>query len=157
MNQIMKKRHPNHRLVKIHRNYTVNEVAILFDRHKNTVRNWVKSGLAVIDEKRPMLFHGQDLVAFFKNRREKNRHSCQPEELFCVKCRRPRIPEDYMAEFVHVTEQFGRLRGICPDCGFTMNKNVSHKNLGDIAAVIDITFPKKQQQLIKMSKTTVNC
>jgi uncharacterized protein YjcR len=51
----MGKRHPNHRLVKIHRNYTVEDIANLFGIHKNTVRNWVKDGLATIDEKRPML------------------------------------------------------------------------------------------------------
>ena len=33
----MAKRHPNHRQVKIHRNYTVEEIASLFGIHKNTV------------------------------------------------------------------------------------------------------------------------
>ena len=41
----MRKRHPNPRLVKIHRNYTVEEIATLFGIHKNTVRDWVKAGL----------------------------------------------------------------------------------------------------------------
>ena len=58
----MGKRHSNHRLVKIHRNYTVEEIAKLFGIHKNTVRNWVKDGLATIDDKRPMLILGHELV-----------------------------------------------------------------------------------------------
>ena len=62
----MKKRHPNHRLVKIHRNYTVEEIADLFGIHKNTVRGWVKVGLAISDDKRPMLILGHDLVAFLQ-------------------------------------------------------------------------------------------
>jgi transposase len=37
---------PNPNLAKIHRNYTVEEVANLFSVHKNTVRLWVKDGLA---------------------------------------------------------------------------------------------------------------
>ena len=37
----MKRRHPNHRLVKIHRSYTVEEIATLFGVHKNTVSHWV--------------------------------------------------------------------------------------------------------------------
>ena len=64
----MKKRHPNHRLVKIHRNYAVEEIAKLFGIHKNTVRTWVKNGLSAIDEKRPMLILGHELVEFLKAR-----------------------------------------------------------------------------------------
>jgi transposase len=46
----MGKRHPNYRLVKIHRSYAVEEIAKLFGIHKNTVRCWVKDGLATIDD-----------------------------------------------------------------------------------------------------------
>jgi hypothetical protein len=34
-------RYPNYRLVKIHRNYTVEEIARLLKVHKNTVRGWI--------------------------------------------------------------------------------------------------------------------
>jgi hypothetical protein len=33
----MRKRHPNHRLVKSHRNYTVEEITRLLGKHENTV------------------------------------------------------------------------------------------------------------------------
>ena len=46
--KVMSKR-PNPNLAKIHRNYTVEEVADLFSVHKNTVRLWVKNGLATND------------------------------------------------------------------------------------------------------------
>ena len=59
-------RHPNHRLAKIHRNYTVDEVANLFAVHRNTVRQWIKSGLPTTDSRRPLLILGRDLVAFLK-------------------------------------------------------------------------------------------
>jgi DNA-directed RNA polymerase specialized sigma24 family protein len=51
----MGKRRPNYRQVKIHRNYTVEEIASVFGIHKNTVREWIKAGLPVLDDKRPML------------------------------------------------------------------------------------------------------
>ena len=62
----MSKRHPNPRLAKIHRNYTVEEVASLFGVHRNTVREWVKRGLPTSDDRRPMLILGRDLVAFLQ-------------------------------------------------------------------------------------------
>jgi transposase len=40
---------PNPNLAKIHRNYTLEEVANLFSVHKNTVRLWVKGGLATVN------------------------------------------------------------------------------------------------------------
>ena len=57
----MGKRHPNHRRVKIHRSYTVDEIARLFGIHKNTVRQWLKSGLPTIDNRRPTMARGADL------------------------------------------------------------------------------------------------
>jgi hypothetical protein len=83
----MSKRHPNPRLAKIHRNYTVDEIANLFGVHKNSVRNWVKGGLPTSDDRRPMLILGRDLVAFLHARRVKNKRPCQPGEIYCMRCR----------------------------------------------------------------------
>jgi transposase len=77
----MAKRHPNHRQVKTHRNYTVEEIAGLFGIHKNTVREWIKAGLPVLDDKRPMLILGPELAVFLQARRIKNKQSCQPGQM----------------------------------------------------------------------------
>ena len=74
----MRKRRPNYRLVKIHRSYTVEEVARLFGTHKNTVRAWVKAGLPTCDSKRPTLILGRELAAYLQARRTKNKRPCQP-------------------------------------------------------------------------------
>jgi len=62
----MSKRHLNHLHVKVHRNYTVEEIANRFGIHKNTVRNWQKNGLATIDDRKPMLFYGQTLATYLQ-------------------------------------------------------------------------------------------
>ena len=80
----MRKRHPNPRLAKIHRNYTVDEIASLFGVHKNSVRNWVNGGLPISDDRRPMLILGRDLVAFLHARRVKNKRPCQPGEILSL-------------------------------------------------------------------------
>ena len=95
----MRKRRPNYRLVKIHRNYTVEEVARLFGTHKNTVRAWVKAGLPTCDSKRPMLILGRDLPAYLQARRTRNKRPCKPGEIYCVRCRAPKRPAGDMAEY----------------------------------------------------------
>ena len=74
----MGKRHPNYRLVKIHRNYSVEDIARLCGKHKNTVRAWLKGGLYPIDKSRPVLVHGQVLAAFFKGRRTAGKRPSPP-------------------------------------------------------------------------------
>ena len=140
----MGKRYPNHRLVKIHRNYTVEEIAKLFGIHKNTVRNWIKDGLAIIDDKRPMLILGNGLVEFIKKRRTKNKQPCKPGELYCVRCRVPKFPADDMVDFTAVTEKIGNLKAICPDCHSIMNQRVSLARIEEVFGNMDITFPKEQ-------------
>jgi len=152
----MGKRYPNPQLVKIHRSYTVEEVARLLGKHKNTVRNWVKDGLATIDDKRPMLILGPDLVAFLQARRSKNKQSCKPGQLYCVRCRVPKFPEGNMADYEPVTEKIGNMIAICPDCDSIMNRWVSMARIAEICGNIDITFPEEQRHIVKRAKPTEN-
>ena len=112
----MKKRLHNPNLAKIHRNYTVEEVADLYDVFKGTVRAWIKAGLPVLNDKRPMLILGSDLVAFHQARRTKNKQQCKPGEMYCVCCRAPKKPAGDMADCRIITETIGNLEAICPDC-----------------------------------------
>lgn len=153
----MAKRHPNHRLVKTHRSYSVEEVAGLFGIHKNTVRNWIKNGLAPIDSKRPTLIQGSVLVEFLQARRTRNKQSCKPGELYCVRCRVPRPAGGDMADYSPVNEKTGNLTAICPVCYATMNRRVSLAKIGEISGNIDITFPEELRHIVDSSKPSVNC
>jgi hypothetical protein len=152
----MGKRHPNHRLVKIHRSYTVGEIAHLFGSHKNRVRAWVKAGLPICDEKRPMLILGHDLASFLQTRRARKKQTCQPGELYCVRCRAPKFPWGDMAEYQPVTEKIGSLEAICPDCGSMMYRRVSQAKLDQVRGKLDITFPQALQRISESNEPTVN-
>lgn len=135
-------RHPNPRLAKIHRNYTVEEVASVFHVHRNTVREWVKRGLPTNDDKRPMLILGRDLAAFLQARRVKNKRPCQPGQIYCVRCRAPKAPAGDMADYKPVTATLGSLIGICPDCGVLMYRRVNVAKLHQIRGQLEITLPQ---------------
>ena len=151
-----KKRHPNPRLVKIHRNYTVEEIASLFGVHRNTVRQWIKQGLPTSDQKRPFLILGRDLVAFLQARRAKNKRPCQPGEIYCVRCRAPKAPAGDMADYQIVTETLGNLIAICPDCNAIMNRRVSLAKLEQIRGRLDITMPQALRHIGESTQPSVN-
>lgn len=152
----MKKRHPNYRLVKIHLNYTVEEIANLFGSHKNTVRAWIKTGLPTIDDKRPVLILGRELAAFLKSRRAKKKQKCQPGEMYCLRCRAPKIPDGNMVDYEVVTEKIGNLVAICPDCYLTMNRRVSFAKLDQVIGKMDITFSQALRHINESIQPTVN-
>ena len=95
----MPKRRANHRLAKIHRSYSVEEIARLYGIHRNTVRQWLKSGLPTTDQKKPLLILGLDLAEFLQMRQARNRRTCGPGQMYCLRCREPKRPADNLAEF----------------------------------------------------------
>jgi len=129
-----KRRRPNYRLVKIHRNYTVEEIASLFGIHENTVRAWLKDGLAPIDRSRPTLVHGQVLVDFLKARRSARKHPCPPGHLYCFKCRAPKPPEDGVVTIQPVSGGVSKVAAVCPTCGGTMYRRASDHRLKEFGA-----------------------
>ena len=152
----MSKRQPNHRLVKIHRSYTVEETARLFGTHRNTVRAWIKAGLPTTDRKRPALILGRALSAFLQQRRAKNKRPCGPGEMYCVRCRLQKCPAGEMAEYQPCTEALGSLIGICPDCEAIMYRRVSRAKLHLVQGNLSVTFAVPRRQVSDSQPTSVN-
>lgn len=153
----MAKRCPNYQLAKIHRNYTVDEVARLCGVHRNTVRDWIKRGLPTIDHTRPVLIHGRDLALFLKEKRLKNKQTCQPGELYCVRCRAPKNPAGDMADYKELTATLGNLVGICPTCECIMNRRVNLAKLERVSGKLDIRMPQARPLLSESTSPSVNC
>ena len=138
----MGKRHPNPRLVKIHRSYTVDEAASRLGVHKNTVREWIRRGLPTNDNKRPLLILGRDLLAYLQARRVRNKRPCRAGELYCLRCRTPKEPAGGMVEYQATTPMLGNLVAICPDCHAIMNRRASVAKLNLLKPHMDITMPQ---------------
>ena len=63
-----KKRTYNTRLIKRDYCYFVWEIADLLHLHPNAVRRWIKAGLLSVDDHRPVLVYGGDLIEFLDTR-----------------------------------------------------------------------------------------
>lgn len=152
----MKKRSHNYRRIKIHRSYTVEEIASLFSIHKNTVRVWIKEGLRTTDNKRPMLIQGRDLAAFLQARRVKNKKKCNHGEMYCVRCHAPRTPAENMVDYQSINEKIGNLIAICSCCHSIMNRRVSLANLKHVLGKMIITLPPALQHIDDRNQPSIN-
>ncbi len=149
-------KHLNPNRAKIHRNYTVEEVANLFSIHKNTVRTWIKNGLPVCDERRPILILGAQLRAYLQEKRQSRKHKCRIDEMFCMRCRCPRRPAADMVDLAPVSASANRLTGLCPDCGSLMNRFASDSSLERIKEKLDVSTPQSLQHINKSNLLPVN-
>lgn len=147
---------PNPNLAKIHRNYSVEEVAGLFSVHKNTVRMWIKDGLPTIDNKRPLLIRGSCLRDYLQSKRASAKRKCRPDEIYCVRCRVPQRPAENMVEYEVININTGRLMGLCPWCNGIINKYFNVAQLEQIQGKLDITLPKALKHINESSKPLVN-
>lgn len=152
----MHPRRLNHRLVKIHRSYTVEEIATLLVVHRNTVREWIKRGLPTVDERRPTLIQGSQLSDFLQARRQSGKRHCRPDEIYCMKCREPRRPLDNEVEYRPLTPSLGNLVGICSTCAGWMYRRASSASVAEIRAKVTVTFPKGQEHIGESFQPSVN-
>lgn len=152
----MAQRLPNPRRVKIHRSYTVEEIARLYGLHRNTVRQWIKHGLPVCDDQRPRLILGSALRAYLTAKREKNKRPCKPGELYCVRCRIPQAPALGMADYLPLTPTSGNLMGICPCCDALMHRRVSLAKLATVCGELQVMQTQARRHIDESDKPSVN-
>jgi hypothetical protein len=121
----MSARRINPNVIKTHRCYSIGELSDRLGVHKNTVRNWQRSGLTPIDDGRPILFQGGAIRDFLKKQNVSRKVPCGPGRFYCLRCREPRSPAGAMVDFLPVTERSGNLRAICETCGTLMHRRAS--------------------------------
>lgn len=153
----MANRLQNPRKAKIHRNYTVDEVARLYDVHRNTVRHWIAQGLAVCDDRRPTLILGAALAEFLSRKRAKHKRPCGSGQIYCVGCRAPQRPAEGMADYKPLTATSGNLIGLCPQCESMIFRRVNFAKLNDVKGDLDVRIAHGREHIAEISVPTVNC
>jgi hypothetical protein len=147
---------PNPRLAKIHRSYTVEEIAKLYGVHRNTVRAWIGRGLPTIDQRRPVLVLGSHLADYLRERRTANKRPCGPGEIYCLRCREPRAPAGGVVRYHPLTPTQGNLLGVCGCCGAGLNRRVSVAKLPLVQAVLSVTPPQARERIDESPLPSLN-
>lgn len=139
-------KHPNGRLIKTHRCYTVAEAAQALGVAKVTVRRYLKVGLPCLDDQRPLLILGKDLKDFL-NEKRKQKQSCRIDECYCMSCKAPRKPAFDEVE-VHPTKGGrGNMHALCNVCSTVMHKAVSADGLKALRANLTVTTVQAETRL----------
>ena len=151
------KRRFDPRRAKIHRSYSIEEVARLYGVHKQTVRNWMKAGLPHLSERRPHLILGYELRKYHADRRQNARRPCQDGELFCLRCRTPKRPAGDMLDYIPMSLVSGNLQGICPACDGLMHRRASLVKVDTVKGLCEVAYPHGQQRLIDTPSPSLDC
>jgi hypothetical protein len=149
-------RRQNPKLAKIHRTYTVEEAATLYGVHRNTVRAWLKQGLAAIDKERPLLIQGSSLGAFLQSRRTQAKRPCGLGEIYCVRCREPKQPADGRVRYSPLTPITGNLIGRCPTCDASLYRRTRAATLGQFEAVFRVALSEASQHINQRTEPSPN-
>lgn len=143
----MSKKRVDYRRVKKHHSYTIEDAARLLGVHKNTVRNWLKDGLASVDQSRPILIQGEVLKVYLQDRQRKAKTPCPHGTLYCLKCRAPRRPAMGMVELVPLTGGAGNLTALCEVCETVMCRRARRETLPVIMPGIEVQLRQVQPHI----------
>jgi helix-turn-helix protein len=151
-----KKRTYNVRRIKRDFSYSVQEISGIFGIHKNTIRQWIRGGLVLNDKNKPYLIHGSTLIDFLRRRQNSRKQTCQPNQLYCFKCRCPRPVWGNLADLTIKNEKLANLSALCAVCESPMNRVISRRNALNLRTIFNIQT-KGEEQLMGCELPSVNC
>ena len=125
--------------------YDIDEVCALYadlGLHPQTVRKWIKQGLKTIDNGKPALIYGHDLIAYLRKNNQSNKRKTAFDQMFCMSCQdaRPIFRSEIAVE---QKAQFLKVQGVCRECKSKMFKNYKLQDFAEL---------RKQFQLVGVSE-----
>ena len=96
--------------------YTFEMAARIVGVSHATFRKFPSEGLRVINDKRPHLVRGADLIEFLTKRMDANRPIMVEGQYYCMTCRASRDARAGTVSFTQHTAMTGRLSAICDEC-----------------------------------------
>jgi len=95
--------------------YTADEAQRLYEVCRNTVSNWVQSGLRPADAREPQLFRGGELFRYHQERVAASKRPIRVGEFNCVSCKLRVVPDTSTVR-PFFTQRSRAIEGACPDC-----------------------------------------
>lgn len=145
------------RFIKIHRSYSVEDIARTLNVHKNSVRSWIKSGMPTVDNTRPILVLGSDLKLWLETRRKANKRPCKAGTIYCFKCREPKAPALGMIEYKPMNSKMGNLNALCEACGTVMHRRIKEIDIPIKMPDLEVQIREAPPSIIERAQPSLNC
>lgn len=142
--QKKKKRTYDVRRIRLTVSYTVQDIAEMFKLHKGAVLIWIKKGLPIIDNKKPYLIYGEELVQYLQIKKAKRKFKCKPDEFFCFKCRHPRQADKNVVTIDFKSKTKVRIIGHCQICKTKIQRVGSAAKLNEYQKIFSVVTLVKQ-------------
>jgi hypothetical protein len=130
--------------IKANKAYRVDELAVAACVCVPTIRNWIKAGLQVVDNKRPTMIMGFQAIDFLKTCKAKARRPLAQDTFYCLRCKAPRPAFGAMADYIPSSATAGRLKALCAACGCQCNRNIRASDLPEIGKFLDVATRANQ-------------
>lgn len=111
--------------------YDLDDICALYKTqglHQQTIRSWLKKGLASIDNARPTLIFGADLRKFLGEQNTASKCLTAFAEMFCMKCKDAR-PVFQRQIAIEQANRCIKAKGQCRNCKTSMNKSYALADL----------------------------
>ena len=115
----------SHRKIRYWYSYDIEDICLSFQNEKlhfQTIRKWLKEGLKRVDQGKPILIYGNDLIEFLKERNSRGKCSTKFDQMYCMRCQdaccvlQNKVKPKQKKHMI-------QLCGICRTCKATMYKN----------------------------------
>lgn len=150
-----KKRGPDLRKIRLSQCYTIQQCSNTLGVTVATVWTWIRQGLPTVPNGKPPLIPGDGLKAWLTQRRLSRKRTCQPNELYCCRCRAPRAPKLGSVVITPRNTKTVAIRALCGTCDARMNKGGALANQSEISAAFGLSTPF-QEHLAGCENPTVN-
>jgi hypothetical protein len=131
--------------------YSVDEVMSLYGVCRNTVSNWIQSGLSPVGRKTPQLFRGAMLIQFHEVRRVRSRQNLRSGEFKCLGCKAAVFPDLQYLVLAPQTAGRGLTKATCPDCNATVMKFLDATECDKIQKCINTNTSLSPSDEVEMS------
>ncbi|MCH2164228.1 MAG: helix-turn-helix domain-containing protein [Marinovum sp.] len=119
--------------------YTIPEAAAVVGVSDRSIRAWITDGLPALNDERPTLLRGEDIITYIKAARDARKTKVAQDAFYCLKCRAAREPAGGMVECTR-TESRASLTALCEICETLMHKPVAPDRLPELERVFDLTI-----------------